>query len=372
MRHRDAEAIYGDLLHAEPAATEERRAELFAQAQAVAERSRPVAFFDATFSVSRSITLLHASARAMKLAAQEAGDAESAERAQELEDTIWRAISTGAAAGMDLVIQHLLYDPDANGVDKSIRRYFFTVSYGRAALQPTVFDPVTVPDAQPIGLAQASGHAITEAFAGFPAFTNAAAVFAPNPGYGWPDWTFWSGVPVTNVTAFCYNMLNSGVGAWAMEDTHQLTSFGDLYNPLGQPPLPRPGNFDNMDCSCGVHPSTFTKLKLGWLDESDIVDVGAGFTTQTLHALALPRPSPPGRSTAFRIPTGDPQPYFLVEARLRTDVFDAGIPSEGIVIYEVPRQPGRLFSCSPPMRSAWISRSSTPRSRVSVSPSTPR
>jgi len=73
MRRRNAEAIYGDLLDAEPSATAERRAELFAQAQAMAESCRPVAFFDATFSVSKSITLLHASARAAKLAAQEAG-----------------------------------------------------------------------------------------------------------------------------------------------------------------------------------------------------------------------------------------------------------------------------------------------------------
>jgi hypothetical protein len=79
MRHRDAEEIYCDLLDAEPGATAERRAELFAQAQAVAERSRPVAFLDATFSVSKSITLLHASARAMKLTAQESNDPETAE-----------------------------------------------------------------------------------------------------------------------------------------------------------------------------------------------------------------------------------------------------------------------------------------------------
>jgi hypothetical protein len=34
LSHRDAEAIYGDLLNAEPGATAERRDELFAQAQA--------------------------------------------------------------------------------------------------------------------------------------------------------------------------------------------------------------------------------------------------------------------------------------------------------------------------------------------------
>jgi conjugative relaxase-like TrwC/TraI family protein len=100
LSHRDAEAIYGRMLDAEPGATAERRAELFTQAQAQAEKSRSVAFFDATFSVSKSITLLHASARAMKLAAEEAGDVKGAAQAQALEDVVWRAISDGAAAGM--------------------------------------------------------------------------------------------------------------------------------------------------------------------------------------------------------------------------------------------------------------------------------
>jgi conjugative relaxase-like TrwC/TraI family protein len=106
MRYRDAEAIYGNLLDAEPGATAERRSELFAQAQAQAGRSRPVAFFDATFSVSKSITLLHASARAMKLAAQDAGDYEGASQAEVLEETVWRAISSGAAAGMAHLQKH--------------------------------------------------------------------------------------------------------------------------------------------------------------------------------------------------------------------------------------------------------------------------
>jgi conjugative relaxase-like TrwC/TraI family protein len=98
-----AEAIYGRLLDAEPGAMAERRQELWAQALVKEERSRSVAFFDATFSVSKSITLLHASARAMKLAAQEAGDANGVAEAQALEDTIWRAISAGA----DATVAHL-------------------------------------------------------------------------------------------------------------------------------------------------------------------------------------------------------------------------------------------------------------------------
>jgi TrwC relaxase len=109
MRHRDAEEIYETLLDAEPGATAERRGELFARAQAQVVKSRPVAFFDATFSVSKSITLLHASARAMKLASEDAGDVEGAARARALEEKVWSAISAGAAAGMAHLQRHAGY-----------------------------------------------------------------------------------------------------------------------------------------------------------------------------------------------------------------------------------------------------------------------
>ena len=45
------------------------------------------------------------------------------------------------------------------------------------------------------------------------------------------DWAFYNGPPQqgTNVRNYCYDFLSSGVGAWAMEVTHILTYFGDLY-----------------------------------------------------------------------------------------------------------------------------------------------
>lgn len=226
----------------------------------------------------------------------------------------------------DVVTQRLLFDP-VNGVDRSLRTYLFQVSYGRAILEPTVVDAVSLA-LTGNGLGDTSGAAITAALANTP-FQNAAVVY---PGAG-TDWAFWGGPPSpqTNVTGFCYDFLSSGVGAWAMELTHILTSFGDLY----QTSDGNPWGFDNMACACGVHPSTFTKLKLGWLDPGEILEVRTGSATATLHALGLPRPSPPGRVTAIKIPTTDPQHYFLIEARLKTDTFEAGLPSEGVVVYEI-------------------------------------
>jgi hypothetical protein len=76
--------------------------------------------------------------------------------------------------------------------------------------------------------------------------------------------------------------------------------------------------------------------KLWWRDP-----VGHGGTF-TLHALSLLQPPPPGRATAVRISSSNSQRYFLVEARLRTDSYEkatpgisAGIPSEGVVVYEI-------------------------------------
>ena len=52
-----------------------------------------------------------------------------------------------------------------------------------------------------------------------------------------------------------------GVGVWAMELMHCLTGFDDLYPFKGNF-----GGFDEMACSCGTHPSAYTKAAIGWLD----------------------------------------------------------------------------------------------------------
>jgi hypothetical protein len=83
-------------------------------------------------------------------------------------------------------------------------------------------------------------------------------------------------------------------------------------------------------------------MKLGWLDPNEIVQVSSAGAIQILHALSLPRPSPPGRITALSFPTGNSLHYFLIEARLKTDPYEAGmpnlsagIPNEGVVVYEI-------------------------------------
>lgn len=119
LTDRDVHQLYAEMLNGEPGATAERRQELFTQAQARAAKTQSVRAWDATFEPGKSVTLLHASARAMRLAAEESGDKAQALEAQRIEDAVWRAISDGAAAGMAHLQAHAGYTrTGAGGVRK--------------------------------------------------------------------------------------------------------------------------------------------------------------------------------------------------------------------------------------------------------------
>ena len=322
---------------------------------------------------------------------------------------------------VDLIRQRIFYDPDpATGVDRSLRAYIHTISYGRALLEADIYDPVTVPWSH----CGATQDAAIQATPAAHAYEYACVVFTAGT-HGCNGWAFYDNPPfpfsppppsgTNNLRNWCYVSMGASLGVWSMEIMHAMTAFGDLYNTI-----PHPGNFDNMACNCGTHPSTFTKLKLGWLNPSlvhtatdvnwdsighanqvvamtainnklfaatsdnklwwrdpvgtnvDWVEIGhANYVvamaainnklfaatsdnklwwrdpvghggTFTLHALALLQPPPPGRVTAVRISSGISQRYFLVEARLRIDSYEkatpgisSGIPSEGVVVYEI-------------------------------------
>jgi len=98
-RFRSAEDIYAALLAAEPEATAERRAQLLIEAKA--QVRTPDLYWDATFSVSKSISLFHASALANGAAANERGDWGSAGAWRQVADGIWDAIMEGNAAALD-------------------------------------------------------------------------------------------------------------------------------------------------------------------------------------------------------------------------------------------------------------------------------
>ena len=75
-RFRSAEGIYAAMLAAEPEATAERRTQLMIEAKA--QVRTPDLYWDATFSVSKSVSLFHASALANAAAAAGRGDPQAA------------------------------------------------------------------------------------------------------------------------------------------------------------------------------------------------------------------------------------------------------------------------------------------------------
>ena len=98
QQFRPAEEIFAVLTALEPEATAERRIELMIEAKS--QVRMPVQYFDATFSVSKSITLLHASAMANATAAA-ASDWEAATYWQQAAADVQASIQAGNRAGLE-------------------------------------------------------------------------------------------------------------------------------------------------------------------------------------------------------------------------------------------------------------------------------
>jgi TrwC relaxase len=98
QRFRSVEAIHAALIALEPEATAERRDELMIEAKLQARV--PVLYFDATFSVSKSITLLHASAMANAASAASSADLEAVAYWEEAAAAVWACIEAGNRAAL--------------------------------------------------------------------------------------------------------------------------------------------------------------------------------------------------------------------------------------------------------------------------------
>ena len=242
--------------------------------------------------------------------------------------------SPGSPQGTDWQKQienRIYYWPDAQrGVDVSLRTYLHTISQGRADIEGEVQDVYTLDrkDVPPDFLASTFEQKFRDQ-----RFDAAALVMNGGPSTGTASTPgYWARFAMVE-----------GVGVWMMELTHVLTWYMDLYTNDRGHDL---NNFDNMDCSCGTHPTAYTKVQLGWLDPSAIVVDTATNSQFDLHTLGLVQPPRPGRVTAVQIKTGG-NPLF-VEARQRVDQFDGGnqwnwnnnlgfggIPNEGVIVYEL-------------------------------------
>jgi hypothetical protein len=216
----------------------------------------------------------------------------------------------------DQILQRAVFDPNpANGVDRSLRAYVQAASSGRADLDAVVM-PRESANQQDVPVDFLEGTLGPQLRS--QGFDVAALVMLGGPGAGTAQrGGFWAR----------FVMLEA-VGVWAMEFMHCLTGFADLYPFNGNM-----GAFDEMACSCGTHPSAYTKAAIGWLDAPAIALQSAHAADYELHSVGLVQPPPSGRVAAVRIGSG--VPYLMVEARRRVDQFDANVPSEGVIVYQV-------------------------------------
>jgi PASTA domain len=215
---------------------------------------------------------------------------------------------------MNQIMQRVLYDPNgAISADRSLRAYVHAASSGRADLDAVVMPMATVDaqDVPPDVLEGQLGPQLREQ-----GFDAAAIVMLGGPGAG------------TSAGFWVRFVMAEGVGVWAMEFMHSLTGFADLYPFNGNM-----GVFDEMACSCGTHPSAYTKAAINWLDTSAIVQHTSQTADYTLHSIGLVQPPPSGRWAAVKI--GAQVPYLIVEARQKVDQFDMTVGSEGVIVYRV-------------------------------------
>jgi hypothetical protein len=216
----------------------------------------------------------------------------------------------------DQILRRMLFDPmPGTSVDRSLRAYIHAASSGQADLDAVVMPRMSADQQDvPVGFLEPQIGAQLRA----QGFDAAAIVMLGGPGAGTAEASgFWARF-----------VMVEGVGVWAMEFMHVLTGFGDLY--------PFNGNmsrFDEMACSCGSHPSAYTKAAIGWLDWHAVAQHTVYTANYDLHSVGLVQPPPTGRVAAVRI--GSLSPYLMVEARQRVDQFDSTISSEGVIVYRV-------------------------------------
>jgi conjugative relaxase-like TrwC/TraI family protein len=105
--YKSADELYTEALSKEPWADAERREQLRLDASKTARRN--VAFFDITFSVPKSFTVLHAAFEAQEVKARKAGNEEAeaawAAHRKAIEDAIW----AGNDAALDYLAEHAGY-----------------------------------------------------------------------------------------------------------------------------------------------------------------------------------------------------------------------------------------------------------------------
>jgi len=234
----------------------------------------------------------------------------------------------------NLILSRVVYDPDPllGGPDGSLRAWLRAASSGLADIDPVIFTMRTIDrqDVLPDALEPEMGESLREQ-----GFDHAAIVMLGGLGAG-SNRRFWSRFVMVEST-----------GIWAMEIIHGIAGFRDLYHQdhMTDPAERDIHRFDEMSHSGLSHPTAFTKAGLGWLDQATVTRHSGPQTDYELQWIGLPQPPTSGRIAAVRI--GENVPYMMVEARKKSDQFEAGVRSgsdgwrtpgiktEGIIVYRV-------------------------------------
>src|SRR5689334_14840925 len=106
-KYLSEDELYAAAVEREPYATPERRAELRTEAGQAARHN--VAFFDVTFNVQKSITLLHTAFEAQEVGARQVGDGETAQAWAAFREAVEEAIWAGNNAGLAYLAEHAGY-----------------------------------------------------------------------------------------------------------------------------------------------------------------------------------------------------------------------------------------------------------------------
>ena len=239
----------------------------------------------------------------------------------------------------NVILRRVLNDPrpDAGGVvvDRSLRAWVRAVSWGQADIDPVMLERQAIDqqNVEPGDLADRP-QVKSELDALDPPAQSAILIMLGGLGAGKTS-GFWSRVVMVETN-----------GTWLHEIIHALTNFADLYDHGDDldPTNRKIGLYDIMSSSLQAHPTAFTKNELGWLDTHKIglYEPGDISTFTTLQPISANPPAELGELFAVRI--GDDVPYVMVEARQKTDHFEAGISasggemgilSEGVIAYRV-------------------------------------
>ena len=225
----------------------------------------------------------------------------------------------------ELVRRRVFYDPDpATGIDRSLRAYIESISYGRAILEAHLF-PFAFADGFEVFEAACDslpdGHGFEYLLCVIPMYdghVHRKAFFQEMTRNGV---TFRAARVAMNNGPF-----RQPTGVWAMEVLHAMADLPDLYTAPLPPGTSRMDRYDNMAYNAGTHSCAELKLRAGWIDAADVAvqasdDGGVG--QYDLQSVGLSGP-PPGRVAMVRFPGPRPDGTLRVEARLKSDAYERG------------------------------------------------